>query len=432
MSTRRILLLASTTGYQTREFEDASRRLGIRLQYATDRCHVLDDPWRDAAIPVRFDRPQAAAEAIARSAARLPIDGVLAVGDAPTVAAAHAAQVLGLPFHSPEGAWAAHDKLTARRRFMGAGLPVPVFLSVPRTADAGALVDSREFAAVGFPCVLKPIGLSASRGVIRADDRTSFIAAFARIRELLEWLPPDQAGGAETILIEEFIPGREFAVEGVMTHGRLRVLAIFDKPDPLDGPYFEETIYVTPPELSEEEIEAVSRVVADGASAMGLGHGSIHAECRVNARGVYLLEIAGRPIGGLCARALQFWQNQPMEVESLEAILLRHALGEPTTQWRREPVASGVMMIPVPRRGVLRGVAGLERARATRHVTDVIVSARTDQVLMPWPEGASYLGFIFARARDIQEVVDALKTAHSYLECTIEPQLRVVQSTHHG
>jgi D-alanine-D-alanine ligase-like ATP-grasp enzyme len=432
MSTRRVLLLASTTGYQTREFEDAARRLGVRLQYATDRCHVLDDPWRDSAIPVRFDRPEAAAGAIARSAARLPIDGVLAVGDAPTVAAAHAAQLLGLPFHSPDGGWAARDKLTARCRFLAAGLPVPAFLGVPRNADPRTLVDSRELAGVGFPCVLKPIGLSASRGVIRADDRTSFAAAFERIRELLEMLPADQASGAETILVEDFIPGREFAVEGVMTHGRLRVLAIFDKPDPLDGPFFEETIYVTPPELSEEQVEAVSRVVADGAYALGLGHGSIHAECRVNARGVYLLEIAGRPIGGLCARALQFWRDASMEVESLEAILLRHALGEPTTQWRREPIASGVMMMPVPRRGVLRGVTGLDRARATRHVTDVIISARADQVLVPWPEGASYLGFIFARAGEPREVVNALKTAHSYLECIIDPQLRVVQSTHHG
>jgi biotin carboxylase len=425
VSGRRVLLVASTTGYQTRAFEEAARQLDVRLQYATDRCHVLDDPWRDAAIPIRFDEPESSADAIAQSAMALPIDGVLAVGDRPAVVAAHAARRLGLPFHSPEGTYAAHDKLIARNRLRAAGLPVPDFRSVARDADP------QTISAIAFPCVLKPRGLSGSRGVIRADDPASFGVAFERIRALLASLPrEDHAEDNHGILIEAFIPGREFAVEGVMTHGRLWVLAVFEKPEPLDGPFFEETIYVTPPELPEDHVEALTTAVADGARAMGLGHGSIHAECRVNAEGVFIIEIAGRPIGGLCARALRLTPGHEMEVESLEALLIRHALGEQPTAWSREADASGVMMMPVPRRGVFRRLSGVDEARAIRGVTDVIVTARPDQVLVPLPEGASYLGFIFARAGSRNEVVKALKSAHSCLRCVIEPELRVVQSHH--
>ena len=237
-------------------------------------------------------------------------------------------------------------------------------------------------------------------------------------------------------LIEGFIPGSEFALEGVMNHGTLHVLAIFDKPDPLDGPFFEETIYVTPTAAPRETARAIVDTVAEAACALGLRHGPIHAECRVNlAAGpgpthVFVLEVAARPIGGLCARALRFASsNDPARpLISLEELLLRHALGESSRAWEREAAASGVMMIPIPRRGVFRRVAGLDEARRVPGVDDVRITAKADQLLVPLPEGASYLGFIFAHASGTEAVTAALRAAHARLAFTIDLEVPVLQS----
>ena len=233
-----------------------------------------------------------------------PIDGVLAVGDRPTVIAARVAQALGLPGHPPEASAAARNKQLTRERLRDAGLPVPWFFRpVPVTADPDALASS-----LTFPCVIKPLALSGSRGVMRADDPASFREAFLRLRALLQSpdIRAERNEAHETVLVEGFIPGREFALEGLLHHGALHVLAIFDKPDPLDGPFFEETIYVTPSSWPEAGQRAIVDAVARAAEALGLRHGPIHAECRVNDGGVFVLEVAARPIGGLCARALRF------------------------------------------------------------------------------------------------------------------------------
>lgn len=238
---KRILIVTATTGYQTRMFADAARRLGVAPVLATDRCHVLEDPWGDQAIPVRFDDPYLAAETIAQAG---PFDGIVALADCPAWIAALAAAKLGMPYNSPASVEAARNKFLARQRFKAAGLPVPRFFRVPLDRDAA------ETAALSpYPCVLKPLGLSASRGVIRANDPAEFVAAFRRIDALLA--RPDILMMREEqnhyIQVESFIEGKEYALEGVLTEGRLRTLAVFEKPDPLDGPFFEETIYVTPP-----------------------------------------------------------------------------------------------------------------------------------------------------------------------------------------
>jgi hypothetical protein len=242
----------------------------------------------------------------------------------------------------------------------------------------------------------------------------------------------------ETALVEGFIPGREYAIEGLLHHGRLHLLAIFDKPDPLDGPFFEETIYVTPSVASAAVQDAIVETVRRAASAIGLHHGPIHAECRVNDHGVFVLEVAARPIGGLCARALRFARAgtrdsgigipipSPESQVPLEERLLRHALGEDPAPYRREAFASGVMMIPIPRRGILRGVVGVDAARQVPHVDDVRITAKADQLLVPLPEGASYLGFIFARAERGGDVERALRAAHARLTFTIEPEFPVI------
>jgi len=272
----RLLLIGATTGYQTRVFAEAAGRLGYDLVLATDRCHVLDDPWGDQAIALRFENPESAAETLAAEAG---VTGIVALGDRPAYIAALAAERLGIPYNSPDSVAAAHNKFLARERFGRAGLLVPDYRRI-------ALADGPEAAAreARYPCVLKPIGLSASRGVIRANHRAEFVAAFHRIEALLA--DPDISRLREDfdhyLQVESFIEAQEFALEGILTQGRLRVLALFDKPDPLDGPYFEETIYVTPSREDAAVQREIITTTEAAVRALGLTHGPIHAEMRVN------------------------------------------------------------------------------------------------------------------------------------------------------
>ena len=425
----RVLILATTTGYQTRAFGDAAARLGIELIFATDRCHMLEDPWRDAAIAIRFSDEASSVQAILDASARMRIDGVVAVGDRPTVVAARVGEAVGLPWHGSDAAAAARTKHLTRTRFRAAGLLVPAFAQHPVTVDPLAIANT-----VVYPAVVKPLALSGSRGVVRVDDHVELAAALARLRTLLA--SPDVRAerdpAHDLVLIEQFVDGKEFAVEGVLNHGELHVLAVFDKPDPLDGPFFEETIYVTPSRAPAAIQAAITDAVAQAASALGLCHGPIHAECRVNARGVFVLEVAARPIGGLCARALRLVPGQGALAPpiALEELLLRHALGETSTSWEREAAASAVMMIPIPRRGIFNGVEGVDAARAVRGIEDIQVTAKAGQVLVPLPEGATYLGFIFARAEGPVIAEAAIRAAHARLEITILPEVRVLQSRH--
>jgi biotin carboxylase len=389
---KRILLFAATTGYQVHSFAEAAERLGCELVLATDRCHVLDDPWGDQAIAARTEDP----------AGRGPFDGVLAVGDDPAVEAAQAAERLGLRFSPPDAVLAAKNKFLSRERFAAAGLLVPGYrLNAP---------------PLRYPCVLKPAGLSASRGVIRADNPEQFAAAYARIRKL--------AGHADdpSIQVEDFIPGREFALEGLVTRGRLQMIALFDKPDPLDGPFFEETIYVTPSRAPAETQRAMVETTQRAIAALGLTDGPIHAEMRMNDRGVWMLEVAARPIGGLCSRVVRFASG-----ETLEEILLRHAAGGDVSEARLAPGGHAVMMIPIPRAGVYRSVEGLERARSVAGIEDVVIAAKEGQMMLPLPEGASYLGFIFARAESPEEAEKAVRESHAGLRFEFATALPVVK-----
>ena len=417
---KRVLLLATTTGYQTRMFAAAAARLGVELLYATDRCDQIDDPWRDGAIAVRFHEEWRSVDTLLKAVEARPIDAVIAVGDRPTVMAAYLSRLLGLPGHPPEAAAAARDKRLAREKLTAAGLPVPHYVTVPVGADPLKLI-----ATLSFPVVVKPTVLSASRGVIRADDSLSFTAAFDRVRRLLD--SPDvrelRDPDADVIQIEEYLPGCEYALEGVLEQGVLRTLVIFEKPDPLEGPFFEETIYVTPTRLSPVMERQIEDTVGAAIKALGLHHGPVHAECRVNSRGVFVLEVAARPIGGLCAKAIRM--EQPGMLIGFEELLLRHALGEPMAAWTREASASAVMMIPIPRSGVYRRVQGVESAREVRHVDEIQITAKPDQQLLALPEGASYLGFIFARAPLPAEAEHAVREAHARLRFTIDPLLAV-------
>ena len=419
---RRVLLIAATTGYQTRAFGEAAARLDSELVFATDRCHQLDDPWRDGAIPVRFHEEAAFLDAVSLAADRRPFHGVLAVGDRPAVLAALACEALGLPGHPPSAARVCGNKLETRRRLVAAGLPCPAFRQTLLAGDLDAALAGLE-----FPCVVKPLALSGSRGVIRADDAETLRTALERVHRLLS--RPDilerRHLADDRVVLETFIPGREYAVEGIIENGTLRVLALFDKPDPLDGPFFEESIYVTPSAEPVERQRRIGRAVADAVRALGLHHGPVHAECRVNDQGVFVLEVAPRPIGGLCARALRF-QGLGHVGLSLEELLVRHALREPVSAYRRETVAAAVMMIPIPRAGIYRRTEELGAARAVPGIVDLVMTAKPDQRLERLPEGASYLGFIFARAAHPAEAVASLRDAHARLRFVIDAPIPVV------
>jgi hypothetical protein len=420
---KRVLVFASKLGYQTRSFDEAARKLGVELIFVTDRCHQLDDPWGDRAIPVHFEAPDAAAyEVLEAVRAGGGVDGVLALGDRPVVAAAYVARGLGVPYNHPAAAEACRSKLRMREIFRDAGLRVPWFRSVSlQPAPEPALLG------ISYPCVLKPVSLSASQGVVRANTREEFLAATARIRRLLESpeILAKREANLDQMIVEGYIPGREVAVEGLLSDGVLRVLAIFDKPDPLEGPFFEETIYVTPSRLPEMQLREVERCAVEAARALGLTHGPVHAEFRINDAGVWPLEVAPRPIGGLCARALRFQNAEGGEAIGLEELLLRHAADLPGADWPREASASGVMMIPVPQSGVLERVAGEAAALATPGIGELHITARLHDYIAAWPEGSSYLGFLFARAADADEVESALRAAHGKLKFTLTPRLPV-------
>jgi Biotin carboxylase len=417
-----ILLFASKLGYQTRSFDAAARRLGIRLAFVTDRCHELSNPWGDDALAVRFDAPEHAAGRALQEFRKRHFDGVIALGDRPTIAAAYTARGLGLAANHPVAVEACHNKLRMREVFRDAGLASPWF-------RAFALSPEPEPALLGikYPCVIKPMSLSASQGVMRADNRDDFLAAISRLKHLFERpeLRSQREADFSQAVVEDYIPGAEVAVEGILIDGAFKLLAIFDKPDPLEGPFFEETIYVTPSRLSAQQQEAIRRSVENAARAIGLSHGPAHAEFRINEHGVWPVEIAPRPIGGLCARSLEFCSADHRNLISLEELILRHAIGEDISGWQREELASGVMMIPVPASGMLESVSGIEDAKHVRGVTEIEITARIRDTILAWPEGSSYLGFIFAKAETAKDVEDAVRSAHSRLRFNVKETLPV-------
>jgi biotin carboxylase len=413
----RVLLFAATTGYQIRAFDDAAARLGVELRIASDSCDRLDDPWRDRAIAVRFHDLEPSLRALDR-ALSAPPDGIIAVGDRPTVLAAHAAQRFGVAWHPPEAVERSRHKLKTRQRFRDDELAAPAFEAIEDCVPLWTALARTEHL---LPAVVKPVSLSGSRGVIRADTREELSAALTRVRRLLDSHDIRALRDPEgsTIVVEEFVEGREYALEGVVDRGRLHVAALFDKPEPLDGPFFEETIYAAPSRASRNDQEAIVTAIAQAVRSLGLTQGPIHAECRLGPSGVIVLEVAARPIGGLCAKAVTVVNRQGHRV-TLEELLLRQAIGEDVTNWQPDDRGSAVMMVPIPGEGVYRGVEGLDEARGVPNVSDIRITAKIEQVLTPLPEGATYLGFIFARARTAEEAEHAVRDAHAHLRFQIQ------------
>lgn len=403
----RVLLILPSATYRAPDFLAAADALGVEVVVASDQRQALAAALGDRALTLPLSRPQDAARLIVELAARAPLDAVLAVDEQGVLTAAVAAAALGLRGNPPEAVAATRDKVAMRRALALAGMAQPTHAVAWPADDVGALA-----AEVGLPCVVKPVSLAASRGVIRADDSPAARAAATRIRAILVEAGEDRDG---PLLVERYVPGVEVALEGLLQGGVLSTLAIFDKPDPLEGPYFEETLYVTPSRLEAETLAAIEASAATAAQALGLREGPVHAELRIDGERVWVLELAARSIGGLCARALRFGIGV-----SLEELILRHALGLSLDGLGREAAASGVMMLPIPRGGALREVRGQDAARAVPGIAGLELSITPGRPVVPLPEGDRYLGFLFARAETPAQVERALRAAHARLDIVID------------
>jgi len=407
---RRILFLTTIRSYRLEAFRVAAEKLGVEVTTGLDLPEALTEQW-PGALPLNFADIGEAARKIAEYAQHNPLSAILSVDDSGSLVAAAASNLLGLPHNDPAAAVAARDKAVMRRMLGAGGVAVPWFREYT-TADDPAVVS----AEAPYPCVVKPVNLNGSRGVMRANNPSQLISAIERLTRLITADNPDP----RPYLVEEYLPGVEVALEGMLNRGALTVLALFDKPDPLEGPFFEETIYVTSSRLPVGIQTAIEATTAAAARALGLVSGPIHAELRINEGGVWIIEIAGRSIGGLCSQVLRFGVDA-----SLEELIVRQAAGLSLGDTTRSDWAAGVMMIPIPEAGLLREIIGVDEAAAIPLIESVEITARLNYPLVPLPEGDSYLGFIFARGETPEAVESALRQAHERLKFRIDTLLPI-------
>jgi biotin carboxylase len=409
----RVLLLIPSESYRTADFLAAADRLGVEVVVGSDQRQTLEEVVPGSSLTLDFLDPRGAVEKVVRFAKDHPLNAVVSTDEDAVVLATTISEALSLPHNPIAAAAITKDKARLREILTAASVPTPSF-------QVFSVDDSPEEIArkVRYPCVLKPTFLSASRGVIRANAPAGFVAAFHRLAKILNDPEVRRKGGpaARKVLVESFLSGQEVALEGLLQRGDLSLLALFDKPDPLEGPFFEETIYVTPSRLPQPLQQEILETTERATRAIGLAEGPIHAELRFNERGVWVIEVAARSIGGLCARTLRFGTGL-----ALEEIILRHALGLPIASLEREKPAAGVMMIPIPSAGTLVDVEGLDEARAVPGIEAVTIVIRRKQKVIPLPEGRRYLGFIFARAERPDQVESALREAHRKLRFRIAP-----------
>lgn len=410
----RVLLLLPTRTYRATDFLDAALKLDVEVVVASEELATTADLSPTDTLVLDFHDPTIATQTIVEYAETHPIAAIVGVDDDTTIVATTASAALGLPHNPVSSAKATRDKYLLRHTLAKQAVPVPTYRRYAINQNINEISTQ-----VNYPCVLKPLSLSASRGVIRADTPEQFTKAFQRIAKLLSKVKENKETDVEndqfqSLLVEDYIPGIEVALEGIIVNSELKTLALFDKPDPLTGPYFEETLYITPSRLSEDIQEELHRATAVAATAIGLQHGPVHAELRYNEQGAFMIEIAARTIGGLCSRTLRFGTGM-----SLEELVIRHAIGHPIETFNREKQAAGVMMIPVPKAGILGEVRGRKKARNVSGIEEVNITISVGGEVVPLPEGDKYLGFIFARAETPEAVEVSLREAHQLLEFVI-------------
>lgn len=395
-----VVILPSST-YRAADFVAAAESLGLDLVVASEQAPPFD--MGDRYLEIDCSQPLAAAKAIADLGNRAAIDGVVAADDAGVVIAAEASSLLGLAGNPPDAAAATKDKIEMRTRLGRTEIDQPPFAALLPTDDPIAVA-----ARIGYPLVIKPRDRSASQGVIRVDRPEDLIPAVQRVGDI--------TGDAPTLLIEAFLGGVEIAIEGMISDGELTVLAIFDKPDTPTGPYFPETLFITPSRLPEPSLREAERVAAAAIRGLGLTTGPVHVELKIDDARARIIEVAARSIGGLCSRSLNFG----LMGTTLESLILRNAIGLGKTHLRREQASSGVLMIPTPRNGTLRAITGEEEARAIGGITGMDLTIVPGERIVAPPEGDRYIGFVYARSDTPQQVESALRKAMSTLEVQLE------------
>jgi len=389
----------------------AAKKLGIAIKIASHGEHSLVNEIAEG-IHINLDSTEAAVNTIVSSSAKYNFCGIVAADDKATEIVAKAAKALNLPHNPPDAVHLTRWKHKARKVLEQAGLPVPRHW-VATFSD----IRKDKLPDISFPCVIKPLNLSASRGVIRCNNEKELKEAAERVSKIVE--NQNEVDSKSKALIESFIPGKEVALEAILQQGKLVPIAMFDKPDPLNGPYFEETYYVTPSRLTRSQQHKITLTIESACAAYGLTTGPVHAELRINGDELYIIEIAARTIGGECAKLVEFASNR-----SLESIVIEYAMGINADTISLE-TAAGVMMMPTPRSGVLRRVEGVLNAQSVKNIKSVNLAIREGHELIALPEGASYLGFIFATAETPEAVESALRSAHDKLNIVVDPLWKI-------
>ncbi len=410
-----VLIIAPHGSYRTFAFTRAAETLAINTLIASDGKHSLISAYAHG-IHLDFTEPDSLYTQLLESIQDYNVVGVIATDDYTTELAARIAQALNLPHNDPAAVLLTQRKDLARERLKSYGVSKPEHWRLDLSIDL-----KQQLTPIVFPVVVKPVALAGSRGVIRANDQTELLKAIDRITQLLNSMNDLSLDAKKYLLVEAFIEGDEFAIEGMLYQGELKLLTIFDKPEPMNGPYFEENYYLSPSKLGKETQHNITEVLQQACNAYGLTEGPIHAECRIRDGQVFIIEVAARTIGGLCARLLSVGTGH-----SLEEIVLKHAMGQ---RFEIEPQqhAAGVLMIPIPKAGILKRIEGMLAAQAVDHIDEINIQIREGHELIPLPDGSSYLGFIFAYADTTEEVEHALRTAHAHLNFVIAPVWKLSQ-----
>lgn len=408
----RVLILIPTASYRAHDFMAAANSLDIEVIIGSDRRQALSKLLPDTSLALNLQKPESSLKKVKEFAQRRPLSAIVGVDEETVILAAMASEVLGLSYNGVSSVRATRNKYLMRQKMAQAGLLSPKFQVISTDTDPKKLAEEFD-----YPLVLKPTFLSASQGVIRANQPDEFVDAFHQIRKII-CDPSNKKKSLETnnqILVEDYIPGTEVAVEGILVNGKFKLFAVFDKPDPLEGPYFIETIYVTPSRYPKGIQVEIVEITVDALSALGLTTGPVHAEMRINEEGIWILEIAARSIGGLCSRTLKF--NNGI---SLEELILSHAIGDNIRQIEREEKAAGVMMMPVPKMGILKEVKNIDSAKKIPGIENILITIAPEQKLEPLPLGSKYLGFIFARGETPEFVENSIRKAHKKIEVVIK------------
>ena len=407
-----LLLLLPNSTYRAEAFLEAAQRLHVSVTIGCEQKSRWRDTHAEDVLHLDYQNLKFSQDRVKQFVKSRPLDAIIGVEDTTSFVAASLASLLGLPHHSPDSAAAARNKFRMRTLLQASKIPTPGFGAHSINMDPQQIANQ-----IRYPCVVKPLILSASCGVIRADDPESFCKAFTRIKSLLVQLGlPEKEKAGQNLLVEDFVPGTEVAVEGIVLSGTLQILAIFDKPDPLDGPFFEETIYVTPSRLLPDIQDQIAETLQQAAMALGLREGPVHGELRINDSGVWVIELAGRSIGGRCSQTLQFGSGM-----TLEELILRHALKMEIPTFEREKQAAGVMMLPIKQLGYLGTIQGQAEAQNIPGIVSLEITVQPGDLLVPLPEGTRYLGFLLAKGRSPEDVERSLRKAYRCLKVSIAP-----------